>query len=152
MKAAASIGAVFLVSLLCATQAHASDPMAVYARVDRVVLEPNTDSPQRIQVWGVFAMAKPDDRNDYLAPVRGYLYLTLAGDSRTVRAEWEDLKQVAGTGQIVAFGSRYELKARLRQADERPASPDAYSVNFGLTKVRGRTDYAPIRALAAFKN
>jgi hypothetical protein len=152
MKAAASIGAVFLVSLLCATHAHASDPMAVYARVDRVVLEPNSDSPQRIQVWGVFAMAKPDDRNDYLAPVRGYLYLTLAGDSRTVRAEWEDLKQVAGTGQIVAFASRYELKARLRQADERPASPDAYSVNFGLTKVRGRTDYGPIRALAAFKN
>ena len=152
MKAAASIGAVFLVSLLCATHAHASDPMAVYARVDKVVLEPNTDSPRMIQVWGVFAMAKPDDRNDYLAPARGYLYLTLAGDSRTVRAEWEDLKQVAGTGQIVAFASRYELKARLRPADERPASPDAYSVNFGLTKVRGRTDYAPIRALAAFKN
>jgi len=152
MKAAASIGAVFLATLLCATPAHASDPMAVYARVDKVVLEPNTDSPRMIQVWGVFAMAKPDDRNDYLAPARGYLYLTLAGDSRTVRAEWEDLKQVAGTGQIVAFASRYELKARLRQADERPASPDAYSVNFGLTKVRGRTDYAPIRALAAFKN
>ena len=152
MKAAASIGALFMVLLLCAAEAHASDPMAVYARVDSVVLEPNADSPQRIQVWGVFAMAKPDDRNDYLAPARGYLYLTLAGDSRTVRAEWEDLKQVAGTGQIVAFASRYELKARLRQADERPASPDAYSVNFGLTKVRGRTDYAPIRALAAFKN
>jgi hypothetical protein len=152
MKAAASIGAVFVASLLCATQAHASDPMAVYARVDKVVLEPNTDSPRMIQVWGVFAMAKPDDRNDYLAPVRGYLYLSLAGDGRIVRAEWEDLKQVAGTGQIVAFGSRYELRARLRPADERPASPDAYSVNFGLTKVRGRTDYAPIRALAAFKN
>ena len=56
MKAAASIGAVLLVSLLCATQSHASDPMAMYARVDRVVLEPNTDSPQRIQVWGVYSL------------------------------------------------------------------------------------------------
>jgi hypothetical protein len=151
MTSAVSIGAAFLAAWLCATPAHASDPMAVYARVDKVVLEPDTDSPQMIQVWGVFAMAKPDDRNDYLAPARGYLYLTLAGDSRTVRVEWNDLKQVAGTGQIVAFGSRYELKARLRPADERPASPDAYSVNYGLTKVRGRTDYAPVGALAAFK-
>src|SRR4029079_14366816 len=97
MRAAALIGTVCLASSLCATPAHASDPMAVYARVDKVVLEPDTDSPRMIQVWGVFAMAKPDDRNDYLAPLRGHLYLTLVGDSRTVRAEWEDLKQVAGT-------------------------------------------------------
>lgn len=41
MRAAASIGAVVLASLLLATQAHASDPMAVYAREDKVVLEPN---------------------------------------------------------------------------------------------------------------
>ena len=152
MKTAGLIGTGLLVSLVCATVAHASDPTAVYARVDKVVLEPNAESPQAIQVWGVFAMAKPDDRNDYLAPARGYLYFTRTGGSQAPRAEWADLKQVAGTGQIVSFGSRYELKARLRPSDERPANPDPYSVNIGLTKVRGRTDYAPIRALAAFKN
>jgi hypothetical protein len=152
MKTATALGTVLLASLVCATLAYASDPAAVYARVDRVVLGPNADSPQTIQVWGAFSMAKPDDRNDYLAPARGYLYFTLAGDSQAVRAEWADLKQMAGTGQIVSFGSRDQLKARLRPLEERPTNPDTYSVNVGLTKVRGRTDYAPIRALAAFKN
>ena len=151
MKAAGLIGKVLLASLICVTLAYASDPTAVYARIDRVVLEPNADAPQAIQVWGVFAMAKPDDRNDYLPPRRGYLYFTFNGTSQAVRAEWADLKQVAGTGQIVSFGSRYQLKARLRPADERPANPDQYVLNFGVQKNR-RTDYEPIKALLAFKN
>jgi len=152
MKTAGLIGKGLLASLVCVTLAYASDPTAVYARVDKVVLEPNADAPQAIQVWGVFAMAKPNDRNDYLAPARGYLYFALTGGSQAARAEWADLTHVARTGQIVSFGSRYQLKARLRPSDESPANPDPYSVNIGLTKVRGRTDYAPIRALAAFKN
>jgi len=152
MHRARSIGRMLLAFTVCATTALASDPTAVYTRVDRVVLEPNGDAPKTVQIWGVFAMAKPDDRNDYLPPARGYLYLTLPADSRAARAEWSDLAQVAGTRQIVAFGSRYDLKARLRRPDERPADPDRYSLNFGLTKVRGRTDYAPVRALAAFKD
>jgi hypothetical protein len=151
MKAAGLIGKVLLASLICVTLAYASDPTAVYARIDRVVLEPNADAPQAMQVWGVFAMAKPDDRNDYLPPARGYLYFSLTGGGQAARAEAADLKQVAGTGQIVSFGSRYGLKARLRPSDEHPANPDAYSVNIGLTKVRGRTDYAPIRELTEFK-
>ena len=92
----------------------------------------------------------PIDRNDYLPPARGYLYLAYGGANATVRAEWNDLKQVAGTGQVVSFGSRYELKARLRAADERPAGPDTYVLNFGVQKNR-RTDYEPIKALLAFK-
>src|SRR5437899_38450 len=100
------IGAVLFGIVLCVTLTHARDPTAVYTRVERVVLEPNAAAPQAIQVWGVFAMAKPDDRNDYLPPKRGYLYFTFNGTSQAVRAEWTDLKQVAGTGQIVSFGSR----------------------------------------------
>jgi hypothetical protein len=71
MKAAGLLGKVLLVLGVSATLSHASDPMAVYARVDKVVLEPNGDAPQTIQIWGVFAVARPDDRNEYLAPVRG---------------------------------------------------------------------------------
>jgi len=152
MKRAGSIGRVLLAVAACATTVSASDPTAVYTRVDKVVLEPNAEAPRTIQIWGVFAMAKPEDRNDYLPPARGYLYFSLPADARAARAEWADLAQVAGSGQVVSFGSRYDLKARLRRADERPADPDRYSLNFGLTKVRGRTDYAPIRALAAFKD
>jgi len=127
--------------------AHASDFMAVYARVDRVVLEPDASSPEAIQIWGAFSMAKPDDRNDYLPAARGYLYLKLAGDKEAARKEWADLQSVAGSGQIVAFGNRHEGKIRLRKPDERPMNPDRYSVSIGLTRVRGNTQYPPVRAL-----
>src|SRR5262249_2864475 len=40
---------------------NASDLTGVYAKIDRVVIENDT-----AQVWGVFAAAKPNDRNDYL--------------------------------------------------------------------------------------
>ena len=115
MKRTGSVcGALFALAVSAAT-VFASDPVAVYTRVDRVVLEPNAEAPQTIQIWGVFAMAKPEDRNDYLPPSRGYLYFVLPSDARA-------------------------------------ADPDRYSLNFGLSRVRGRADYAPVRALAAFKD
>ena len=147
------IAALALVVAAGAVVLHASDWNAVYAKVDKVVLEPNPQAPQAIQVWGVFSLAKPNDRNDYLPPARGYLYFKLpAANASTALKEWTDFKDVAGTGQIVSFGSRYELKARLRQSDERPESPDVYSLNTGLTKVRDKTDYSPVRALLDFRD
>src|SRR4029077_6768403 len=103
-----------LIRALCVAAAtlvvvHASDPMAVYTRVDRVVLEPTPDAPDRVQVWGIFSMAKPGFRDDYLPPAGGYLYFKLADNPAAARREWADLQRVAGTGQIVAFGSRYTL-------------------------------------------
>jgi len=150
MRRARSIGAIAALAA-CAAAVFASDATGIYARVDRVVLEPNAEAPQTIQAWGVFALAKPNDVNDYLPPARGYLYFALPSNARAARAEWADLREVAGTGQIVAFGGRFDLRARVRRADERPADPDPYPLNFGLTKVRGRTDYAPIRAIAQFR-
>jgi hypothetical protein len=132
--------------------AQASDRVAVYARVDKAALEPNTESPETIQVWGVFSMAKPNDRNDYLPAARGYLYFKLSGDKEAARREWADLKQVAGSGQIVAFGNRYELKGQLRKPNERPENPDPYQVSIGLTRVRGNTEYPPVRALLDYKD
>jgi hypothetical protein len=129
----------------------ASDPIAVYARIDRVVVEPSGAAPQRIQVWGVFSIAERSNPNTYLPPARGYLYFTVPAAEREAalaRAEWNDLQQVAGTPQIVAFGNRYQLHVRLRKADERPEAPDTYVLNVGIRKVRADTDYAPIRSLA----
>lgn len=132
--------------------AHASDPTAVYARVERVVLEPNPDSPETIQVWGIFSVAKPNDRNYYLPAARGFLYFKLAENKEAARKEWTDLKQIAGTGQIVSFGSRYQLKARLRKREERPENPDPYVVSIGLTRLRSDTEYPPVRALLEYKD
>jgi hypothetical protein len=141
-----------LFAIAASVVAFASDPIAVYARIDKVVLEPTVDTPETIQLWGIFSLAKLNDRNDYLPPARGYLYFTLATDAEAAHKEWADLQRVAGTGQIVSFGSRYTLHAQLRTPSERPSHPDAYATSIGLTKVRGNTEYAPIRALLEFRN
>ena len=44
--------------MLAAPAAHASDPTGIYGFVDRVVFEPNDTTPERVQVWGGFALAK----------------------------------------------------------------------------------------------
>jgi hypothetical protein len=35
----------------------------------------------------------------------------------------------------------------VRPEKDPPSAPDLYDVDTGLTKINGRTDYAPIRAL-----
>src|SRR5262245_64350492 len=113
-------GLTVLAVWVAAGAISASDRTAVYARIDKVVLEPTAESPQRAQVWGVFAMAKPNDMNDYLPPARGYLYFALETNPQAARKEWADLQSVAGTNHVVGFGSGVELKARVRNAEENP--------------------------------
>lgn len=141
------------VSMLAAgvTTAFASDHTAVYALIDKVVLEPNADHPDRIQVWGVFAIAKPGSL-DYLAPQRGYLYFKLADDPQAARNEWADLKSVAGKKQVVAFGSRWKMisTTTVRKPDAKPESPDPYVTEIGVFKVRSDTYYPPIKSLLDF--
>ena len=135
------------------TVLQASDRTGIYARIDKVVMEPNEQAPQRIQVWGVFALAEPKDPNDYLPAARGYLYYTLPSNGQLALREWADLKSVAGTNQIVAFGARWSkspTRVRVRKADERPESPDAYAMDIGLRTIT-RTDYAPVRSVIEFK-
>lgn len=134
--------------------AHASDFTGVYARIDKVVLEPNGDSPERIQVWGVFSLADPGHPNEYSAPARGYLYFKVDRNlqaAQAARNEWNDLKQVAGTREIVAFGMRGN-RPQIRKADAKPESPEAYPINMGVHKPGNRTDYAPVRALLEYKD
>jgi hypothetical protein len=146
------MGRVLLIALAGLTLAHASDFTGVYARIDKVVMEPNSEAPERVQVWGVFALASASDGQSYQKPARGYLYFKLDRDPKLARNEWNDLQQVAGTGQIVAFGARFGGAMRLRKKDESPQNPDPYVMNIGLRKISGRTDYEPIRALLDFKD
>jgi hypothetical protein len=139
--------AVFFSLGLCAA-ARASDPVGVYAVVDRVVLEPNAEAPERIQVWGVFALANVTTRR-YEPAARGYLYFALPGEKKDIaRKEWADLQKLAGDGDCVAFGARRQSLPKVRRADEKPASPDPYSIGFGLTKMRGgELEYEPVRGV-----
>ena len=149
-KLVAAVLTVFLTLSLTTFRTNAlSDRIGVYARVDKVILEPNAAAPERIQIWGAFAFASKADRVSYDPAQRGYLYFSLKpGKEELCRKEWADLKTIAGTDQIVGFGGRDLPRPRLRKADEKVANPDEYQVNFGLVKMSDRgSEYAPIREL-----
>ena len=140
--------AAVLVAFL-APAARASDPNGIYAFVDRVVFEPSESAPERIQVWGGFAVAKAEDRDSYQAAERGFMYFILRpGDEEVCKKEWADLKSVAGTRQIVTFGSRHEKPLpTVHKLDAKPEHPTTYPKSWGgITKTQVR-DYAPIKEL-----
>jgi hypothetical protein len=131
-----------------AQPARASDPVGCYAFVDKVVLEPNDTSPDRIQVWGGFALAK-DGGDNYAPAKRGYMYFKLKMDKETLcRNEWADLKSVAGTGKIVALGVRYGNNGTVRPPEAKAENPDVYPLGFGMRKISMK-DYKPINELNA---
>jgi len=116
--------------LAAVLQINASAPVSVYAIVDKVILEPNETSPERVQVWGVFSVANSYRQSQYDEPVRGYLYYKLErADDRGTRAAWADLKKIAGTGEAVGFGGNFISKpGKVRKVSEKPKSPDVYPV------------------------
>ena len=135
-----------------ATRALASDPVGIYALVDQVVFEPNETNPERIQIRGAFAIAEGYGYT-YKNAERGYLYYKMNPDKpKACRNEWADLKAVAGTGRIVAFGSRHGEKGSLRKKDATPENPDVYPVAMGLTKVKEEKDYEPLKQLAKLRD
>jgi hypothetical protein len=127
---------------------QASDPIGVYALVQRVVLEPNESEPLRVQVWGAFALSDGQSRSDtYSAPQVGYVYYTCpAGQERVCRNEWADLKSVAGKGIGVGFGGRYNPTGRVRKATEKPTSPDEYPIRMGIVRMGGIHEQSAIVA------
>jgi len=144
----AVIIACFALSLLTLKADAYSDPIGVFARIDKVLFEPSDSAPERIQIWGAFALAGKENGSVYRPAERGYLYFSLKpGKEEVCRKEWADLKSIAGTDQIIGFGSRYQ-PVRLRKASDKPSDPDVYPVGFGLARVSDRgSDYAPIRDL-----
>ncbi|HLQ77958.1 MAG TPA: hypothetical protein VK210_11420 [Terriglobia bacterium] len=136
------VGAVLVLTAMTVT---ASDPVGIYAMVDKVVFEPSEAAPQRVQVWGVFALAVPPG-DTYTAPARGYMYFS-AGQGReaVAKTEWADLKSVVGTGQGVGFGARYTATGTVRKAGEKVANPDTYPVGgTGVVKVHPIPGYQNI--------
>jgi len=85
-----SVGiAVVTWAMAGAGSARASEPQGVYARVDKVVLEPPGAAATRIQIHGAFGMTKGYGTGDnYEVQTVGYLYLACpAGMEATCRME-----------------------------------------------------------------
>ena len=141
MKSTVRSAAAVLAIAVCVGVARASGPIAVYALVDKVVFEPNAETPERIRISGVFLTAR-ERSSEYSAPQRGYLYFTLPAadvnrprDVELALREWADLKSVAGTRQVVGFGSSWASEVRVRKQNEGAKSPEPFVMGNGLTKV-----------------
>ena len=134
--ALAMVSAAFAVGAVV----QASDMVGIYGVVEKVVVEPNDKAPERIQIWGAFAMAEGRG-STYGAAQRGYLYNTCpSGQENESRKEWADLKSVAGKGTAVGLGMRYKPTGRVRKADEKVASPDPYPIQMGVLVVDNGVD------------
>lgn len=151
------LGIAVAAALLMAVGAKASDPVGVYAMVERVVFEPNEKSPKTVQIWGAFAPSVEPPRPTYKpeqaygAVERGYMYFTCGAKASTCAAEWSDLNSVAGKGEVVGFGARWGTsKPRVRPASEAVSSPDPYETNIGVVKIGKYGEYPSlIEALKA---
>jgi hypothetical protein len=129
-----------------------SGQAGVIGVIERVVLEPSAEAPERAQVWGAFTIAEymPSQgfTGFYGSRSRGYLYFTLPTDRTKVenaRREWADLKAVAGTKQAVAFAYwdrfRGDKLMSVRDAATKPAAPDIYNTDIGVTKLSATGPY-----------
>jgi hypothetical protein len=149
MKSVVHPVAVVLTIALCPAMMKASGPIAVYGLVDKVTFEPGADKPERIRISGVFITAT-NNSGAYSTPQRGYLYFMLPrGNEELARREWADLNSVAGTRQVVGFGTSWAGAFRVRRADETAKSPDDYPLGNGLVKLN--SDHPQARALLEHK-
>ena len=114
-----------------------SDPVGVYAIVDRVVLEGDAARPTAIIVYGTFAVSDQKGGDHYLGPTKGYMYFKVGSNESATRAEWNDLKAVAGKKELVGFAVKWMRNSpgRVRCATETPKDPDEYTINVGLTRI-----------------
>src|SRR5262249_39130365 len=152
---------VVFASLLFVRTLTASGPVGIYALVEKVVFEPSERAPERIQVWGSFALVDGGVGRTSATPAqRGYLYFTYpttAGArgqtlSESIKKEWMDIKAVAGTGQAIGFGNWVYIgpltsgqiyptwggdsaNLRVHPDSEKPGSPSIYSTNAGIIKL-----------------
>jgi hypothetical protein len=135
-------GTTILLATVLAAGGIRSDPVGVYALIDRVVMFPDTVSPTTVQLWGVFALSDGRSGDGYQTPQRGYMYYTLppggATAARAARAEWSDHRAFAGQRLGTAYGSRYMSLGRVRRPGDLLGNPDIYPLNIGLTNLLRR--------------
>jgi hypothetical protein len=152
MKSIVCSFVVILAITLGTGVATASGPIGVYALVDKVAFEPSSDKPDRIKISGVFIVAEEtaDNSTVYSAPQRGYLYFVLPrGNEELARREWADLKSVAGTRQVVGFGSSWGMKEHVRKPEEEAKVPSDFPIGNGVVKINA--DQPRAKALLDYK-
>jgi hypothetical protein len=146
MRRIASVGLVALWFAYLVPLVVASDPVGVYAVIERVEFEPNSAQPERVRLYGWFAMSDVTSR-EYKQPQHGWLCYSLPAEQQDLcRREWKDMEDVAGSGKCVAFGVRRRELGKVAEKKE-GLTPVPYTVAAGLFAVRADTEYEVIRDL-----
>lgn len=135
--------------LFASPAALASDPVGVYARVQKIQMFPNAEKPERAVVTGTFSHWRKG--NQYAPPVHGVMHFKLAsGKERATRAEWKDMQRIADRGLIISFGRRYKDNGKVYSLKEKVGAAHPHPVHAGMRILRPGTLYTPIRSLAYF--
>ena len=116
--------------------------VGIYAIVGQVKFEPNESSPNCVRISGVFVVPVRMSSGRYQKPQRGYLYLKIVpGAEQVTRNDWNELKAIAGSGSVVAFGDywvpnpddphgnpHHSLEVTVHAEGESGATPDVYPI------------------------
>jgi hypothetical protein len=141
MKSAVLLfGTILLVSM--ATNAAAkSTSIGIYAAIDEVKFDQGGPSSNMVRISGIFIVPKRMSSGEYQTPQRGYLYFRISpGAEQAARKDWNQLKAVAGTGQVVGFAlywvpnpgdaqgnPHHSLEVKVR-SDRDTTAPDVYPI------------------------
>ncbi len=116
--------------------------LGIYGIVDQVTFEPNGSEPNCVRIAGVFVVPFRMSSGGYQKPHRGYLYLKIApGAEEATRRDWNELKTIAGSGKVVAFGQywvpnphdpqgnpHHSLEVTVHAEGESSPTPDVYPI------------------------
>jgi hypothetical protein len=135
MNAAIGRLALCLGLVLVTTQAMPTANPGVFAIIDAVELEPSDLEPERIWISGVFVVPQPMSSGHFRPPSHGHLYFSLHPKAPSAtRADWEALRKLAGTGQVVGFGEYWTRCKQLPRGETRfrnqPDSNCSFEVTF----------------------
>jgi len=125
--------------------------VGIYAVVDHVMFEPDSSSPPNfLRISGIFVVPVPLSSGSYKSPQRGYLYFRITpGTEQATRKDWSELKAVAGSGKVVAFGQywvpnpedpqgnpHHSLEITVH-AEPNNAEPDVYPIPLSEGVIKG---------------
>ena len=149
-----TVAALAIALLVSSIGLRASDPVGVYGIIDRVTVTSAADGSATVQLWGAFVVAlvprpsgtyKPEDAYGKVA--KGYLLFRCpAFSGSTCSNEVNDLKALAGTGEVAGFGAAWRTPPRVRPNEEPAKGPDPYEVNVGVVRLGKFGDYPTIAA------
>ena len=160
MKSASSwIVAISIVLLTGATLIAKGTGVGIYALIDDVAFEKGS-SGRLVRISGVFEVPVPMSSGAYEPPQRGYLYFRVpAANEEAVRNELDQLRALAGTGQVAGFGDywvpnpkdphgnpHHSLEVIVHRVGE-SSTPDLYPLPFPKGVVRaGDPDFDAVTA------